>query len=374
MKRILFQPFDFAKWCVIGFAAFLSGNWGNGGNGFRYNFPFNGNWNFRSTSHHNINMPTYESLPIWLLPFIIALVVLVLIFIFVVMWVVSRGRFIFTDCVVKNRAAIVVPWREYRREGNSFFLFSLVVTFLAMVIMAAFVLLIVLPLLMSVCMSSINERICGSNAARSSGPSGATLRTPLTTFKMYSEMLAEDMVPDPARQKEYLHTLCSEANRLGHLVENVLAYARLERGSARDRVERVKLRDLMINGWRARPSELAEYLDQATYQTMFMWTLIGTNIQLTPAPATSPTNTLYFIQGEPALTVDTQSPLIPEAHQPAVLARAAYLSEVHRGRADAAAFHNTEYEVSLRRMMDATKRSNRPRQVREAGYQRWASW
>ena len=85
----------------------------------------------------------------------------------------------------------------------------------------------------------------------------------------------------------------------------------------------VKLRDLMINGWRARPSELAEYLDQATYQTMFMWTLIGSNIQLTPAPATSPTNTLYFIQGEPALTADTQSPLIPEAHQPAVLARAA---------------------------------------------------
>jgi len=71
------------------------------------------------------------------------------------------------------------------------------------------------------------------------------LRTPLTTFKMYSEMLAEDMVPDPARQKQYLHTLCSEANRLGHLVENVLAYARLERGSARNRVEGVRLSDLI---------------------------------------------------------------------------------------------------------------------------------
>ena len=71
------------------------------------------------------------------------------------------------------------------------------------------------------------------------------LRTPLTTFKMYSEMLAEDMVPDPARRKQYLQTLCSEANRLGHLVENVLAYARLERGSARNRVERVRLSDLI---------------------------------------------------------------------------------------------------------------------------------
>jgi hypothetical protein len=143
MKRILFQPFDFAKWCVIGFAAFLSGSWGSN---FRFNFPLNGNWNFRSTSHHNFNMPTSESLLSWLLPFIIAIAVLVLIFIFVLMWVVSRGRFIFTDCVVKNHAAIVAPWREYRREGNSFFLFSLAVTFLAVLIVAALVLLIVVPL------------------------------------------------------------------------------------------------------------------------------------------------------------------------------------------------------------------------------------
>ena len=54
------------------------------------------------------------------------------------------------------------------------------------------------------------------------------LRTPLTTFKMYSEMLAEGMVPDEQKRRAYLGTLCSEANRLSHLVENVLAYARLE--------------------------------------------------------------------------------------------------------------------------------------------------
>ncbi len=71
------------------------------------------------------------------------------------------------------------------------------------------------------------------------------LRTPLTTFKMYSEMLAAGMVTDEARRKQYLETLCSEANRLGHLVENVLAYARLERGSARSRVEKISLADLV---------------------------------------------------------------------------------------------------------------------------------
>jgi signal transduction histidine kinase len=71
------------------------------------------------------------------------------------------------------------------------------------------------------------------------------LRTPLTTFKMYSEMLAEGMVLDPAKQKQYLGTLCSEANRLSHLVENVLAYARLERGSARRRVEKITIETLL---------------------------------------------------------------------------------------------------------------------------------
>jgi signal transduction histidine kinase len=71
------------------------------------------------------------------------------------------------------------------------------------------------------------------------------LRTPLTTFKMYSEMLAEGMVPDETKRKSYLSTLCSEANRLSHLVENVLAYARLERGSARSRVECVSLGQLI---------------------------------------------------------------------------------------------------------------------------------
>lgn len=59
------------------------------------------------------------------------------------------------------------------------------------------------------------------------------LRTPLTTFRLYSEMLADDMVADPQRKREYLETLRSESSRLARLVENVLAYARLEEGRQR---------------------------------------------------------------------------------------------------------------------------------------------
>lgn len=56
------------------------------------------------------------------------------------------------------------------------------------------------------------------------------LRTPLTTFRMYAEMLAKGMVPDAARRQEYYETLQRESERLTLLVENVLSYARLERG------------------------------------------------------------------------------------------------------------------------------------------------
>ena len=38
------------------------------------------------------------------------------------------------------------------------------------------------------------------------------------------------MVPDEAQQRLYLQTLQREAERQSHLVENVLAYSRLERG------------------------------------------------------------------------------------------------------------------------------------------------
>ncbi len=56
------------------------------------------------------------------------------------------------------------------------------------------------------------------------------LRTPLTTFRMYSEMLAEDMVTDAEQRRTYLRTLRDESGRLSAIVENVLAYARLEDG------------------------------------------------------------------------------------------------------------------------------------------------
>lgn len=71
------------------------------------------------------------------------------------------------------------------------------------------------------------------------------LRTPLTTFRMYAEMLAEGMVPQAEQRQKYLETLRREADRLAHLVDNVLQYARLERGRPGGRREPLSVTALM---------------------------------------------------------------------------------------------------------------------------------
>lgn len=71
------------------------------------------------------------------------------------------------------------------------------------------------------------------------------LRTPLTTFRMYTEMLSSGFVKDEDARMEYVNTLHSESLRLGHLVENVLAYARLEGSNHKDRIEELPISKLL---------------------------------------------------------------------------------------------------------------------------------
>ena len=81
------------------------------------------------------------------------------------------------------------------------------------------------------------------------------LRTPLTTFRLYSGLLEEGMVP-AAEVPTYHATLRREADRLTHLVENVLAYARLERGRHAARLAPVSVGDL-LDRVTPRPAERA---------------------------------------------------------------------------------------------------------------------
>ncbi len=71
------------------------------------------------------------------------------------------------------------------------------------------------------------------------------LRTPLTTFRLYTEMLADGIVPTEEKRRTYLQTLRVEADRLGHLVENVLSYARLENGRSKRVKDEIDLAELL---------------------------------------------------------------------------------------------------------------------------------
>ncbi len=71
------------------------------------------------------------------------------------------------------------------------------------------------------------------------------LRTPLTTFRLYSDMLESGAVK-PEKRGDYLRVLSREADRLSHLVENVLAFPRIERGNARSNVSEVAAGDLLV--------------------------------------------------------------------------------------------------------------------------------
>jgi hypothetical protein len=144
MKTILFRPFDFTKWLTIAFAAFLSGSWSGGMNFSRLGRLGGGDWKYRT--HRYGDLPTDGSIPGWLIGLIVLGVLVVLVLALVMMWVSARGRFIFTDCVVKNRGAIVEPWREFRREGNSFFLFALAFAAVILLLTGILILLIVVPL------------------------------------------------------------------------------------------------------------------------------------------------------------------------------------------------------------------------------------
>jgi signal transduction histidine kinase len=70
------------------------------------------------------------------------------------------------------------------------------------------------------------------------------LRTPLTTFRLYSDMLESGAVK-PEKRGDYLRVLSREADRLSHLVENVLSFSKIERGSARSVVRESSVSDLL---------------------------------------------------------------------------------------------------------------------------------
>lgn len=146
MKKALFQPFALQKWFAVGFTAFLAGLMDGGGGG-------NGGGGKSSSSNYDTDyfgellQAPYTARdwlndhPQWL-ALILAGCLLLFVLIVVLYWLSSRGKFMFLDNVVHDRAQIAQPWREFSSLANSlltwrlfYFLlcFALVVGFLAQV-------------------------------------------------------------------------------------------------------------------------------------------------------------------------------------------------------------------------------------------------
>lgn len=66
-------------------------------------------------------------------------------------------------------------------------------------------------------------------------------KTPLTSIRLYSELLEQGRVPDDARRGEYLKTIGRETQRLARLVNNALDFSRLEQGRKKYRREPLDL-------------------------------------------------------------------------------------------------------------------------------------
>jgi len=123
MKKALFQPFDIVKWFRVGFTAWLAGlndcNGGSSGNSS------GGNQNDWDT-FFNLPQTAWNWLtdnPLWANLILVGIVFLI-IFISVLIWVSSRGKFMFLHNVVHDNSEISEPWHKYKKEGNSLFVFE----------------------------------------------------------------------------------------------------------------------------------------------------------------------------------------------------------------------------------------------------------
>src|ERR1044072_5038701 len=114
MKTMLFRLLEFVKWLTIAFTAFIAGHWGNN---FRVGHFWNrSDWNYRFQKNGITSAGGNWDFAPWLIALLAGIVLFGLVLAVVLAWVSARGRFMFTDCIVKNRGAIAEPWHEYRRE------------------------------------------------------------------------------------------------------------------------------------------------------------------------------------------------------------------------------------------------------------------
>lgn len=125
VKQMLFRPFDIGRWFAIGFSAWLA-YLGQGG--FNFRLPWD-NFGSKGGPPHGVRdvCPANVVLIVFVA---VAIFVVVMVIWLLVLWLSSRGRFMFLNCVAHNTDKIKEPWRNYRIQANSLFLFQVVAVIL----------------------------------------------------------------------------------------------------------------------------------------------------------------------------------------------------------------------------------------------------
>jgi signal transduction histidine kinase len=84
------------------------------------------------------------------------------------------------------------------------------------------------------------------------------LKTPLTSIRMFAELLEDDRVPDPAKRARYLRIIALESERLTRLINNVLDFARSGKKHKIYRKTVVDLRPVIERAWEAQSVHLRD--------------------------------------------------------------------------------------------------------------------
>ncbi len=92
------------------------------------------------------------------------------------------------------------------------------------------------------------------------------LKTPLTSIRMFAELLAGDRVNDPDKRSRYLRIIAGESERLTRLVNNVLDFARLEKKRKAYDLRAIDLVPLVAGIWESENLRLKE----SGFQTEFL--------------------------------------------------------------------------------------------------------
>ncbi len=141
MTKALFKPFNLGKWFIVGFTAFLAGllDGHNGSGGLKISDSNKIDWGdvFATPLYFwewLMDHPGWLTFIMFIIPVIIAIVV-------VLTWISSRGKFMFLDNVVHDRAKVTQPWNDYRMHGNSLFVWRLVFGIICLSIIGLFIFL-----------------------------------------------------------------------------------------------------------------------------------------------------------------------------------------------------------------------------------------